>query len=294
MSADDAVTATDASTIRTLPEGSDEPGGGGRPARPAVLLAVAVAVAGFGAQAAMWALGRWPGDVSGWPDYRAATLGDLMMVPLLTGTLLAAVRALPAPSARSRLPVVLGVTGLLLGSLTQAGWLLDDSPQLNWAMARPHHFTYAGWYHAGFLVAATALIGWLGGSLLPRLRTADRLPFARLLAFSATGFAALLSADLLFPAGPDRHHIAPGGAVSVAATLAVTALSLLALRPRGAARDLGAHRRRCAAGCALALVVAAAAVPWASTPVLGWSVAVAALAATVPRRNGRCVKTASH
>lgn len=255
----------------------------------AVALTAAVAAAGFGAQAVMWCLGTWPPQLTGWPDYRAATVGDLVMVPALTGALLASLLSLPAPHEASRLPTALGLVGLLLGVATQAGWLLDDAPQLNWSMERPHEFTYEGWYHAGFLVAATTLTGCLLGCLVPRLRTADRLPYARLLACAAVGFAALLSADLVFPAGPGGHHIAPGGVASMMATLTMVAAALVALRPRGAGRDLVAYTQRCATGALLALSVAVLSVPWPSTRPVTVAAAIAAVAVAAPPEKPRRV-----
>ncbi|MEV6378167.1 hypothetical protein AB0M31_01950 [Streptomyces sp. NPDC051773] len=223
---------------------------------------------------------------------RGQLAGDLLMVPALTGTLLASLLSLPRPSRPSRLPGALGLAGLLLGAATQAGWLLDDAPQLNWAMQRPHHFTFPGWYHAVFLVAATTLIGGLLGSLTIRARTANRLPHDQLLACSAVGFASLLSADLLFPAGPGVQHVAPGGVVSVAATLTVTFAALVTLRPRGAGRDLGGYARRCATGAVLALGVTSLSVPWPTTrnsTVVAAAVALAVCAVarvTLDRRGG--------
>ncbi|MFE9171164.1 hypothetical protein ACFYNZ_16840 [Streptomyces kebangsaanensis] len=155
-------------------------------------------------------------------------------------------------------------------------------------MEHPHQFTPPGWYHAGFLVAATTLIGCLLGLLIPRLRTAQRLPYDRLLACSAVGFALLLSADLLFPAGPERHHVAPGGVVSVTATVAVTVAALVAVRPRGADRDRRVHLRECAFGAVLALAVVGFSVPWETTAPFVWVAASAAVAALfrAERRNG--------
>ncbi len=260
----------------------------------AIALSAAVAGAGFGAQAVMWRVSAWSPQLTGWPDYRGATVGDLVMVPTLTGTLLASLLSLPAPRESSRLPAVLGLVGLLLGVATQTGWLLDDAPQLNWFMERPHEFTYEGWYHACFLVAATTLTGCLLGCLVSRLRTANRLPYGRLLACAAVGFAALLSADLVFPAGPGRQHIAPGGMVSVTATLTVTAAALVTLRPRGAERDLVAYTQRCATGAVLALSVAVLSIPWPSTRSITVIAAVAAVAvAALPEKPRRVAEGAS-
>ncbi|MEU2900366.1 hypothetical protein ACWC4E_29190 [Streptomyces sp. NPDC001273] len=253
-------------------------------------LAAVVGVAGFGVQAVMWCAGNWPTHLTGWPDYRAATVGDLLMVPALTGTLLVSLLSLPRPCQASSLPAALGLTGLLLGVATQAGWVLDDSPQLNWAMERPHHFTFPGWYHAGFLVAAATLTGVLLGSLTVRMRTANRLPLDQLLACAAVGFASLLGADLLFPAGPGAQHVAPGGIVSVTVTLSVTVAALVTLRPRGAGRDLGGYARRCVTGAVLALAVTALSVPWPSTRSATAVAAVVALAVCVfaQAAAGRC------
>ncbi|MEV5920047.1 hypothetical protein AB0N42_20465 [Streptomyces pseudogriseolus] len=294
---DTRATADEAPATQDQPLGTGERAVPGRPLPwEVVALTVSVAAAGFGAQAFMWSVGSWPPLLTGWPDYRAATVGDLVMVPTLTGALLASLLSLSAPREASRLPFVLGSIGLLLGAATQAGWLLDDAPQLNWSMERPHHFTYPGWYHAGFLVAVTTLTGYLLGCLVPRVRTADRLPNDRLLACAAVGFASLLGSDLVFPAGLEGQHVALGGVASVTATLTVTAAALVAIRPRGPGRDLGAYIRRCATGAALALSVAALSIPWPSTrPTTAIAAVVAVTAASLCRsrsaRRGKCVKT---
>ncbi|MFE9171163.1 hypothetical protein ACFYNZ_16835 [Streptomyces kebangsaanensis] len=128
----DAETVNNVSTeCEARQKPTEPPGSRVRPLRRAMPLAAAVAVAGFGAQAVMWTVGDWPTHLTGWPDYRAATVGDLVMVPTLIGTLYAAVLALPEPGRRPRLPYLLGAIGLLAGAGTQAGWLLDDAPQLN-------------------------------------------------------------------------------------------------------------------------------------------------------------------
>jgi len=93
-----------------------------------------VFAAGFGALLLFWLLGEWPTD-RGLFFYRAATVGDGILLPLIVGVLVAAFRSPSLVRATREAAWNWGsfAAGLTAGAVTQAAWLLDDSP----AAARP-------------------------------------------------------------------------------------------------------------------------------------------------------------
>jgi hypothetical protein len=104
------------------------------------------------------------------------------------------------------------LVGAGIGIVTQAHWLADPSPQLNWTLPKPHHFTAAGWYHAVFLVVMTSTFTGLWGTVLARGAAVDRLssrPKTAVAAAAAAsvGFAALVILD----SSPSRHTQATKG-----------------------------------------------------------------------------------
>lgn len=139
----------------------------------AIVGAAAVLLAGFGVLWAFWLSGDWPTE-NGLFDYRSATIGDGLLLPLIVGVLIAAIVATP-PSPGDRRNGCLGLAiGFLAGAATQAGWLADDSPNLNWTLPAPHEFNAPGWYHALFLSAASGLLLALGAMASTRIRFARR------------------------------------------------------------------------------------------------------------------------
>jgi len=73
-------------------------------------------------------------------DYWSGTVGDAVLLPIIIGGLTAAISRLKAYSANgSRLPVTcVAFLGAALGVVSQATWLLDPTPRLNWMIVQPH------------------------------------------------------------------------------------------------------------------------------------------------------------
>jgi hypothetical protein len=128
----------------------------------------------------LWIAGDWKRDVPGLFDYRSATVGDGLLLPALAACLVAGIRALPASPAATRprrlRASIVGATlaGAALGAGTQALWLLDASPRLNWTLPRPHAFSVAGWYHAAFITLACGTFAGLAMAWVRRTRAAAR------------------------------------------------------------------------------------------------------------------------
>ena len=113
-------------------------------------------------------------------------------------------------AARIRLPKTAGgkragAIGALMSAgatlATQAAWLSDPNPDLNWTLPAPHTFNTAGWYHAGFSVCLAGYVGYQLGDMILRLRRhgLNRSTRKALLAATAAGsvFSVLLIMDNL-------------------------------------------------------------------------------------------------
>lgn len=99
-------------------------------------------------------------------------MGDGLLLPLIVAVLITATASL-APTRHDRLHFWLGfVLGATAGAATQAAWLADDSPNLNWTLPAPHDFNCAGWYHAAFLTVISGLLLALATLAATRVRAA--------------------------------------------------------------------------------------------------------------------------
>jgi hypothetical protein len=166
-----------------------------------------VLITGFGAMHAFWALGDWPAELRGLWDYRSATVGDGLLLPVSAGILAGAASRLPRAPGDRRAALVAAALAAVAGIASQWLWLRDPSPELNWTLPEPHAFNAAGWYHAVFLVAATAFLAGAGMMALWRARALRRSrgagaasrylehPWAGVLLACLLGFVGLLMLD---------------------------------------------------------------------------------------------------
>ena len=131
-----------------------------RAAMIGVLLGFSTCVVGFGVMVTLWfTQTRRPG-LLGFTHYRAATIGDAVLIPILFGSLYVthyAIKSKTRVSTPSAGVVFAGALGAIGGTALQASWLLDDNPQTNWSLPMPHHFAPSGVYHAVFLILSTTV-----------------------------------------------------------------------------------------------------------------------------------------
>ncbi|MCW3158636.1 hypothetical protein [Micropruina sonneratiae] len=180
--------------------------GGNQMHRDSGVAAVATLLGGFGLMNALYVFSE-PDDTRGLYSYWSATLGDAIALPVLVAALVEAQHHL----LRERMtPWAIGVVGAVLGAAggltTQIAWLADPNPETNWTLPRPHTFTTAGYYHAAFTIAISAVLGaliarvaWLSGYTF---KAGKQLPpSAKHALMIATGaitlFALLATADNL-------------------------------------------------------------------------------------------------
>lgn len=134
-----------------------------------------------------------PAGVPGLSAFPSAFLGDTLLIPLSMLLIVGAIRSrAPTPSER-RFAVTAAGAATVVACAVQASWLHDRHPRLNWTLPRPGHFTVAGWWHAFYFVALSALFAGLIAILLRRV-SGERRYGARLSAgpwtstfFIATG-----------------------------------------------------------------------------------------------------------
>jgi hypothetical protein len=209
---------------------------------------VLVLVAGFLALTALSATGEWDTGRSMW-DYRSATWGDALVLPVIVGVLAAASidERLPRRQ-RERAWAIVGTTAFgLAGLAVQVSWLAADDPILNWTLPEPHHFSFPGWYHAAFLICTSAAVGAMAFLAGHRIRAADpvarvdlaRHPATAALAGCAIAFGVLLALDSADSVDTAAGQGSTAGATASLAFTFVLAVVALGLRPGALAAARG-------------------------------------------------------
>ena len=266
--------------------------------RPEISLALSIAGLGFGVLSVMYAIGHWT-VLPGLFWFRSATWGDGLLLPLAGGMLLHVARSLQ----RGRRDWLAGFSGAALGAVAGAivlwQWKRDSKPTLNWTLPRPHFFNVAGWYHAIFLCACSALFAGLYFVVLVRFRRVNSahpkefsskvtsLPWIICWA-SLIGFAGLVAVDstrsISVAAAASLYSLAAAAVICFLPVLLIARGSrilvigsiLLASMLAAAPVSLSANRAPVGAGSALLIAVAigcalsfGAADPAAAAPKIG-------------------------
>jgi hypothetical protein len=183
----------------------------------------------------MYALIGYPAHLRGLFTYLSATLGDGLLLPIAFGALIFAYSLTAKIQHGLAIRLVGFAIGAGLGAATQVTWLLDDHPQLNWTLPRPHHFNVAGIYHAAFLAIVSGLFGSLWFTVLLRLATGSTEKVSRRDAWIAVFVAMLASLLFVVCLILDNHSAitTTAGLASVATillgVLGITALAIIVL-----------------------------------------------------------------
>lgn len=143
--------------------------------RGALAGALSVLVAGFGALNVLYIAGLGDNNLPGLYTFRAATVGDGILLPALAYALIRASGPQTDRTRRDRWLIgAAGATGVVAGALTQWSWLADPNPRLNWTLPAAHTFNTAGWYHAAFLTVASGFFAGAAVSVYLSLRRSTR------------------------------------------------------------------------------------------------------------------------
>ncbi len=197
-----------------------------RPVRGrSVLAGVAVLAAGFGALNLFWWAGHGRRDLPGLWDFRSATVGDGLLLPVAAILLVVAGSALPPAPHEPAIVAGSGALGVGAGAALMLLWLRDPDPVLNWTMPAPHTFNAAGWYHAAFLAGASGFFSAAAMRLFWRARARRathpveveamlRTPGASVLVGCLLGFVGLVAADSSSAWAPLTCRTATGAVVA--------------------------------------------------------------------------------
>lgn len=141
------------------------------PRRWALAAAGLVLCLGFGALNVFALLGTGRSRLPGLYTFRAATVGDGLLLPLLAYSLVRSAGPQRRSGTRreplSRAGAALGASA---GAVVEAYTLASSDPRLDWTFPAPHSYDLPGWYHTAFLIVASGFFGWMLGLVLARVR----------------------------------------------------------------------------------------------------------------------------
>lgn len=198
------------------------------------LAGLAVFVAGFGVLNLFWWFGDWQRGLPGLWDYRSATIGDGLLLPIAAAILTTAGTRLPRASNEVIVIGGAGALGSCGGVVVITLWVLDHDPAPNWSQPAPHVLSAAGIYHAVFLIIVSGFFAACAMRVLWRARwwrmthplevgKMVRSPAASLLIGCVLGFVGLVMLDS-YPTLDKGTSITATGAVLVVSFLVVASL----------------------------------------------------------------------
>lgn len=127
-----------------------------------IISAFVIFIIGFGVIRTLWEILPKKSNLLGFYDYKAATLGDGLCLPILIGSLVYYVKNNNILRKKQLIfSFIFGSITALIGFLIQMSWLYDNNISTNWTIPYPHHFNIAGWYHAFFFTTMFGLLGIL-------------------------------------------------------------------------------------------------------------------------------------
>ncbi|MFD5074265.1 hypothetical protein [Streptomyces sp. NPDC058371] len=183
---------------------------------------------------AFWSRGTYTSAIPGLFDFRSATWGDGLLLPLLALCLRVSTRRLAAqytPSHRWRAVVIGALMGVAVGAAVIVAWARDEHPVVNWTIPRAGELTAAGIWHAAFLVSACGCFAGLGTDVVKHLRVADAAVVQKTLtsSWACVAFACMAGYAWLAVADAERADATVGGraslvAVTIGAVLVAAAL----------------------------------------------------------------------
>lgn len=114
-----------------------------------MILALFIMVSGFGMMLFLWNTISYPKDLLGLFDYKAATWGDAICLPIMCFCLVAFIHYNNDKGhTRKKIIYIITIIAIFLAILTQGSWLWSNTTKLNWSIPIHHHFNLAGWYHS--------------------------------------------------------------------------------------------------------------------------------------------------
>lgn len=127
-----------------------------------ILAAAVVFFMGFGIMNIFWMNYTGSNELLGLYDYKAATIGDGILLPILIGTIVSYLNKNNVLTTRQRTySYVVGCIFLVIAIFIQIDWLNNENIELNWTIPKTCYFSCAGWYHAFFFITMFFLISMM-------------------------------------------------------------------------------------------------------------------------------------
>lgn len=130
-----------------------------------VILSVFIFLIGFFVMFIFWLNDIQNPDIPGFFYYKAATYGDGICLPLLTGCMVMYLlfgysNIMEYIKQSKKISTIIGVVCTVVGMSVQLSWLASNDIRFNWTIPRLHYFTLAGWYHAFYFSFMFGIIGF--------------------------------------------------------------------------------------------------------------------------------------
>jgi hypothetical protein len=166
--------------------------------RTCILVGACVVLPGFVTLALLGSLRTYPAGLPGFWEYPSGTIGDALLVPTIIVALVAQAQALRQwrKPGETWVQIVGAVLGAFGGIAVPLSWYLDPHTSHFWMLPRAHHYLLAGWWHLGYLTAATAGLGCLMVTVLGRLWRAPTVASGLPDGYSPTAMVFVVGAGL--------------------------------------------------------------------------------------------------
>lgn len=126
------------------------------------IIAISVLLLGFGGMYILWNNAEYPSGLPGLFDYKAATIGDGICLPVLMFAMVAFCKYNEDINVKSKKYCwITTICSMCVGCGIQMQWLISDKTKLNWSLPLKHHFNMAGWYHSIFFVFMFGMIAYM-------------------------------------------------------------------------------------------------------------------------------------
>ncbi len=136
-----------------------------KPLLHSVSFALFISIIGFGIMNLLWIIDGGHSGLPGLYDYRAATIGDGICLPILVFAMTYFCKTHNTYNEKRnkyihKRSLLIGLISGFIGLSIQISWLFNPDIGLNWTIPKVHYFNFAGWYHCFYFSMMFGLIAY--------------------------------------------------------------------------------------------------------------------------------------